>query len=94
MRNIQLSIKNLERLNNMQKIKPCPFCGGINIKFSIKVASRKRTSVTYHACMYCDDCKASSTRVLVNVTYNNRSLVENDESFKEQALELWNRMVV
>lgn len=94
MRSIQLFIKSLERSSNMQEIKPCIFCGGINIKFSIKVASRKRTSATYHACMYCDDCKASSPRVLVHVTCNNRILVENDEYFKEQALELWNRRVV
>ena len=78
----------------MQEIKPYPFVGGIDIKFSIKVASRKRTSATYHACMYCDDCKASSPRVLVHVICSNRSLVENDESFNAQALELWNRRVV
>lgn len=74
----------------MQGIKPCPFCGGSNIKFSFKVASRKRTSATYHACMYCNDCKASSPRVLVHVATENFKLVENEDDFKEQAIKLWN----
>lgn len=74
----------------MQDIKPCPFCGGNDIKFSFKVASRKRTSATYHACMYCNDCKASSSRVLVHVATENFKLVENEDDFKEQATKLWN----
>lgn len=78
----------------MQEVKPCPFCGGSNIKFSFKVASRKRTSVVYHACMYCDDCKASSPRVLAHITVENYRLLDIDESFKEQALELWNKRMI
>lgn len=78
----------------MQEVKPCPFCEGSNIKFSFKVASRKRTSVLYHACMYCDDCKASSPRVLAHTTVENYRLLDIDESFKEQALELWNKRMI
>ena len=76
----------------MQEVKPCPFCGGSNIKFSFKVASRKRTSVVYHACMCCDDC--SSPRVLAHITVENYRLLDIDESFKEQALELWNKRMI
>lgn len=77
----------------MKEVKPCPFCGGSNIKFSFKVASRKRISATYHACMYCDDCKASSPRVLVHVSTENFRLNANEDTFKEQALEQWNRRI-
>lgn len=75
----------------MQNIKPCLFCGGSNIKFSSKVASRKRTSATYHICMYCDDCKASSPRVLVHVSTENFKLIDNEDTFKEQVIVLWNK---
>lgn len=78
----------------MHEIKPCPFCGSSNIKFSFKVASRKRTSAVYHACMYCDNCKASSPRVLAHITVENYRLLDTDESFKEQALELWNKRMI
>ena len=74
----------------MQELKPCQFCLGSDIRFSFKVVSRKRTSATYHACMYCNDCKASSPRVLVHVATENFKLVENEEDFKEQATKLWN----
>lgn len=77
----------------METAKPCPFCGGSNIKFSFKVASRKRTSAVYHACMYCNDCKASSPRILAHIATENYRLLETDESFRKQALELWNKRV-
>lgn len=75
----------------METVKPCPFCGGSNIKFSFKVASRKRTSAVYHACMYCNNCKASSPRILAHIAIENYRLLETDESFRKQALELWNK---
>ena len=78
----------------MQYVKPCPFCGSSNIKFSCKVVNIKRTSSTYHVCMYCDDCKASSPRVLAHITVGNYRLLDTDESFKEQALELWNKRMI
>lgn len=75
----------------METVKPCPFCGGSNIKFSFKVASRKRTSAVYHACMYCNNCKASSPRILAHIATGNYRLLETDESFRKQDLELWNK---
>ena len=41
--------------------------------------------------MYCNDCKASSPRVLVHVATENFKLVENEDDFKEQAIKLWNK---
>lgn len=44
--------------------------------------------------MYCDDCKASSPRVLAHITVENYRLLDTGESFKEQALELWNKRMI
>ena len=44
--------------------------------------------------MYCDDCKASSPRVLARIVVENYRLLDTGESFKEQALELWNKRVI
>lgn len=44
--------------------------------------------------MYCDDYKASSPRVLAHITVGNYRLLDTDESFKEQALELWNKRMI
>lgn len=43
--------------------------------------------------MYCDDCKASSPRILVHVSTENFKLLTADKIFKEQALEQWNKRV-
>lgn len=76
-----------------EKLKPCPFCGGEDIKYSLKTTriSYKRK---YHASFYCNSCHVYGPRTISdeigNDIYGCRSQAENDKTLKKTALEKWN----
>lgn len=75
------------------QLKPCPFCGGKNIDYSIKVTSRKRDTANYHVCMYCKDCNCYGKRVLVHADNICRKNIENNMKFRKIAEDAWNHRV-
>lgn len=80
-------------MNNMNKLKACPFCGSSNLEYSTKAKpnGRKRQ---YHATIYCKDCRAYGPRVLSqNITdseYIKRTDMRNDDKLEEATIEAWN----
>lgn len=71
-------------------LRSCPFCNGDNLGYSIKVASRKRDSATYHVCIYCKDCNCYGSRVLVHKNTAARKAIETDEQARKEAELVWN----
>jgi transposase-like protein len=71
-------------------MKPCPFCGSSDIRYSIKTSTSNFKRI-YHASWYCWDCNTYGPRVLYKPAEGvHRPTVENDEGLKLTALELWN----
>lgn len=79
-----------------KELKPCPFCGSIDIRYSIKVSGH--FEVRYRASMYCNKCHCYGPRVVTKTVRNNdyggRYSLEADEHLKEKAIELWNTRTV
>lgn len=77
------------------ELKPCPFCGGKDIRYSLKITGR--FDVKYHASMYCNKCHCYGARTLTQSMrhndYKGRQQIEKDENIKQQAIEKWNRRV-
>ena len=77
----------------MSELKPCPFCGGTDIRYSLKITGH--FDVRYHASMYCNNCHCYGARTLTKIVdhndYKGRSQIEADESIKQQAEDAWNR---
>ena len=75
------------------ELKPCPFCGGRDIKYSTKSNHRGR-KLQYHASYYCNTCHCYGSRVLSqNVEqrdYKTRREMEKSETLKNNARLLWN----
>ena len=75
------------------KLKPCPFCGSTDIKYSLKITGH--FDVRYHASMYCNKCHCYGARTLTKSIrhndYKGRHQIEADESIRKQAEEAWNR---
>lgn len=74
----------------MDKLKPCPFCGGKKLGYSIKTSTSNYQRV-YHATMYCGKCHCYGARVLIHPVESNRISVERNESYRRKAIEAWNR---
>ena len=76
----------------MDKLKPCPFCGSTDIRYSLKITGH--FEVRYHASMYCNKCHCYGARTLTTVVKNNdykgRTTIENDETVKQKAIDAWN----
>ena len=72
----------------MNKIKSCPFCNSNNIGYSIKTCGSYRGQ--YHVAMYCKDCNCYGKRTLIKPTETARCEIENNESYKELAIQAWN----
>ena len=71
-------------------MKPCPFCGSSDIRYSIKTGTSNFKRI-YHASWYCWDCNTYGPRVLYKPAEDiHRSTIEKDEGLKLTALELWN----
>ena len=66
----------------MTELKPCPFCGGVNI-----------TIVTMHygVKIECFDCGANISRVKDNGEY--RTLANARKRHEKKATEAWNRRI-
>ena len=74
---------------NEVELKPCPFCGGNKIDYSIKTTGRWERK--YHMAMYCKECNCYGARVLVTPTETNRYDIEKNTEYKKLAIEAWNR---
>lgn len=73
------------------RLKPCPFCGGKDIRYSIKSAGKWKGM--YHASMYCNKCHCYGARILYDANSYagyKRYTVEKDEELKSKAMEAWN----
>lgn len=73
------------------KPSPCPFCGGTDIRYSIKTTtiSYKRA---YHVTAYCNNCHCYGPRILVKVDEDaSRYDVARDKQLEEAAYEAWNK---
>ena len=79
----------------MTKLKPCPFCGGKDIRQSIKITGR--FDVAYHVAYFCSDCHCYGARILTpkvrHNDYKGRASIETNERYRELAAEAWNRRV-
>jgi Lar family restriction alleviation protein len=79
----------------MDELKPCPFCGGTDIRYSLKITGH--FDVRYHAAMYCNKCHCYGARTLTGTVrhdnYKGRTAIENDAAIKAEAIEAWNRRV-
>lgn len=75
------------------ELKPCPFCGSTDIRYSLKVTGH--FDVRYHASMYCNKCHCYGARTVTEQVsdndYKGRSSIERDETIKQKAIEAWNR---
>lgn len=77
----------------MTNMKPCPFCGGTDIRYSLK-ASASICHRNYHACFYCWDCNTYGPRVLYTSDHNvHRYSVAENENIKQAAAEKWNSRI-
>lgn len=77
----------------MYKLKPCPFCGSKDIRYSLKITGH--FDVRYHASMYCNKCHCYGARTLTETIshndYKGRRAIEQDKNIKRKAIETWNR---
>ena len=74
---------------------PCPFCGSLSIKYSLKVAGDGYRNRYYNAQCYCTKCNTYGPRVKskkIEGDYN-RSSVEKDVELKMAAEKAWNTRV-
>ncbi len=75
------------------KLKPCPFCGSTDIRYSLKITGH--FNVRYHASMYCNKCHCCGARTLTKSIrhndYKGRLQIEEDKSIRQQAEDVWNR---
>ena len=76
----------------MDKLKPCPFCGGTDIRYSLKITGH--FDVRYHASMYCNKCHCYGARTLTESInhddYKGRHYIEKDETIRQKAVDKWN----
>ena len=76
----------------MVKLKPCPFCGSTDIRYSLKITGH--FDVRYHASMYCNKCHCYGARTLTESVshndYKGRHYIEQDETIKQKAIEACN----
>ena len=76
----------------MAELKPCPFCGSTDIRYSLKITGH--FDVRYHASMYCNKCHCYGARTLTEKVnhndYKGRTQIEKDETIKQKAIDLWN----
>ena len=78
-----------EKGKTMAEIKPCPFCGGTDIRFSARTTTINYKRA-YHFAMYCNSCNCYGARVLWKHDGKN---IDRSEEFMQRAAEAWNRRV-
>ena len=72
----------------MSELKRCPFCGGEDIRYSLKTMGRREG--TYHVAMYCNKCNCYGARTIIKPLEETRWQIENNEKYKEIAIKAWN----
>lgn len=75
------------------ELKPCPFCGSTDIRYSIKTAMHRGNKQIHRVAMFCWDCNCYGARTLIDTSGRNRYHVEKDTRFEKIAIESWNRRV-
>ena len=74
-------------------LKPCPFCGGTDIRFSMKITGH--FEVRYHAVFYCNKCHCYGPRTLTkevdHYDFNSRENIFQDDTNRTAAAEAWTR---
>lgn len=74
------------------ELKPCPFCGSTDIRYSLKI--KGHFDVRYHAAMYCNSCHCYGARTLTETIkhsdYIGRTNIERDPKIKQKAIDAWN----
>ena len=71
------------------ELKPCPFCGGKDIRFSNKTASAGKNR---HVMMYCNNCHAYGARTVIPMKDKKYLLSAERETFGiEVAIKEWNQ---
>ncbi|EJD6109756.1 Lar family restriction alleviation protein [Morganella morganii] len=66
---------NADMTEKTQKLKPCPFCGGKNIKSFWFFADTENEKHVRQSAIYCDDCPGQVIAI----------------GFKRDAIAAWNR---
>ena len=79
-------------------IKPCPFCGSTDIRFSAKTCSTKRYEYKYHVAMYCNKCNCYGARDIINISKDDfRNSYGREDATSKYGLNLaiakWNQRV-
>ena len=75
------------------ELKPCPFCGGDKIDFSVKTTN---DYPFWYVAMYCKSCHCYGARTRATVQTNGwigRRAIEASEEARKIAAEAWNRRV-
>ena len=75
-----------------KELKPCPYCGGEDIRYSLKTGTSDFKRI-YHAAMYCFNCHCYGTRVLIKNPEANRYDVERNEQYRKLAENKWNERI-
>ena len=72
-------------------MKACPFCGGTDIRYSLK-SSTSQFQPIFYAAFYCWDCNTYGPRVLYKPEskHARRYDIEKNEKIKAVAVEKWN----
>lgn len=65
------------------ELKPCPFCGGTNMRI-------KTIKISPECYIICQDCGVSITKA---VDWDNMNMEEHDEKCRELLIEAWNRRI-
>lgn len=77
------------------ELKPCPFCGSTDIRYSLKVTGH--FDIRYHAAMYCNKCHCYGARTLTKIIrhddYHGRRQIEEDKDIRQQAEDAWNNRI-
>lgn len=75
------------------ELKPCPFCGSEDIRYSIKIAMNRGNKQRHRVAMFCWNCNCYGARTLIDTSGINRYAVEGDKRFEDVAIKAWNRRV-
>lgn len=74
----------------MPELKPCPFCGGTNLKINIERTYEYVGETRCSAIVKCVNCRAKGPVVRINMKYGQP---HEREICEETAAEAWNRRV-
>ena len=83
------------------ELKPCPYCGSLNLEFQFRQALNKKTRYgRYDASIYCKNCYAYGPRIkseslhLTHVDLRHETPTDLFKNImKESAIEAWNRRI-